>query len=44
MDENNRGESIEFEISVSIGTQGCTYDYNEMFFILFKIYWFYFSN
>ena len=31
MDENNRRESIEFKISVSIGTQDTTYDYNDEF-------------
>ena len=31
MDENNRRESIDFDISVSIGTQDNTYDYNEEF-------------
>ena len=30
-DENNRRERIEFEISVSIRTQECTYDYNGEF-------------
>ena len=31
MDENNRRERIEFEISVSIGTQDTTYDYSNEF-------------
>ena len=31
IDENNRRESIEFDISVSIGTKECTYDYNDEF-------------
>ena len=31
MDENNRRESIEFDISVSIGTQDTTSDYNYVF-------------
>ena len=31
MDENNQIESIEFYISVSIGTQEYTYDYNDEF-------------
>ena len=31
MDEKNRREGIEFEISVSIGTQDTTYDYNDEF-------------
>ena len=31
MDENNRRESIEFEISVSVVTQDNTYDYNDEF-------------
>ena len=31
MDENNQIESIEFDISVSIGTQDTTYDYNDEF-------------
>ena len=31
MDENNRRESIEFEISVSIVTNYFTYDYNDTF-------------
>ena len=31
MDKNNRIESIEFEISVSIGMQYTTYDYNDEF-------------
>ena len=30
-DGNNRREIIEFEISVSIGTQDSTYDYNDEF-------------
>ena len=29
MDENNGRESIKSEISVSIGTQDTTYDYND---------------
>ena len=31
MDKNNQMESIEFEVSVSIGTQYNTYDYNDKF-------------
>ena len=31
MDKNNRRESIEFKISVSIESQGTTYDYNDEF-------------
>ena len=31
MDEKNRREIIKFEISVSIRTKGCTYDYNDEF-------------
>ena len=31
MDENNQIESIESNISVSIGTQDTTYDYNDEF-------------
>ena len=31
MDENNRRESIEFERSVSIGTQDTTYYYHDKF-------------
>ena len=31
MVEKNQIESIEFEISVSIGIQDTTYDYNEEF-------------
>ena len=34
MDGNNRGESIESERSVSIGTQEFTYDYNDEFWDL----------
>ena len=31
MDENNQRKSIEFSISVLIGTQDTTYDYNNEF-------------
>ena len=31
MNKNNRIESIEFNISVSIGSQDTTYDYNDEF-------------
>ena len=31
MDEENQSEIIEFERSVSIETQGTTYDYNDEF-------------
>ena len=31
MDENSQRESIESDISVSIGTQDTTYDYNDEF-------------
>ena len=31
MDENNRIEIIEFETSVTIGTQDTPYDYNDEF-------------
>ena len=31
VDENNQRESIEFEISVLIGTQDSTYGYNDGF-------------
>ena len=44
MDENNRMESIEFEILVSIETQDTTHDYNDKFGILFKIFWFQFCH
>ena len=31
MDKKNQREGIEFERSVSIGTNYCTYDYNDEF-------------
>ena len=44
MYENNQRETIEFEISVSMGTQGTTYDYNYEFGILFKLFIFQFFH
>ena len=44
MDENNWRETIEFEISVSIWTQDTTYDYNDEFGLLFKLFGFQFCH
>ena len=44
MYEDNRREIIEFEISVSIGTQDTTYDYNDEFWNYIKIFWFQFFH